>query len=257
MLTALTRKPGPALVRCALEYLRRQPIDFAKAQEQHEAYEACLVDLGVAVISMAVEATLPDAVFVEDPAVVLDEVAVITTMGSADRRAESSSLARALSPFRPLLRLQGAVTLEGGDVLRAGHALFAGVSTRTNEAGARQLAAILQPYGYTVTPVDVRGCLHLKTACSNLGNNTILAKREWIDTMPLQNFDIVDVPRDEPWSANVLRIGDTVLVPASHPETARLLQRVGYRVRTLDISEFMKAEAGLTCLSLLFDSSIV
>jgi len=144
-------------------------------------------------------------------------------------------------------------TLEGGDVLRMGSAFFAGVSARTNTEGIAQLAAELEPFGYSVRPVKVRGCLHLKSACCPV-DRTILANRDWIDTAAFEGFDIVDVPRDEPRAANVLAIGNTVLVPACFPGAARVLEGLGCKVRMLDISELMKAEAGLTCSSILFEA---
>jgi dimethylargininase len=253
-LTAITRKPSPALGRCVLEFLARQEIDMAKAAGQHEQYEALLAELGLRIISLAAEAELPDSMFVEDTAVVADEVAIMTRMGADSRRAEVASVAAALSPFRPLRWLREPATLEGGDVMRAGSIFFTGSSTRTNRAGIAQLASELEPHGYSVRPVAVRHCLHLKSACCYLGNGTILANRAWIDTAPLRELEILDVAPEEPWAANVVRVGDTVLIAASSPGTAGILERAGYHVRTLDISELMKAEAGLTCSSLIFET---
>jgi dimethylargininase len=127
------------------------------------------------------------------------------------------------------------------------------VSSRSNAEGIAQLAAALEPFGYSVRPVAVRGCLHLKSACCAIGERTILANRHWFDASAFEGFDIVDVPPDEPRSANVLAIGDTVMAPACFPATARLLEGLGWKVRTLDISELMKAEAGLTCSSIIME----
>ncbi len=253
MLTAITRAVSPALNRCELEHLERQEIDIPKAARQHRQYEACLRSLGVSVISLSAEPDLPDSMFVEDPAVVVNEVAVMTRMGAASRRPESESLAQALARFRPLRWLREPATLEGGDVLRMGTAVFVGVSSRSNAEGIAQLAAALEPFGYSVRPVAVRGCLHLKSACCAIGERTILANRHWFDASAFEGFDIVDVPPDEPRSANVLAIGDTVMAPACFPATARLLEGLGWKVRTLDISELMKAEAGLTCSSIIME----
>ncbi|MBZ5724332.1 MAG: dimethylargininase [Acidobacteriia bacterium] len=254
MLTAITRAVSPSLNRCELGYLPRQEIDIAKAAEQHQRYEDCLRALGASVVSLAAEPELPDAVFVEDPAVVVDELAVMARMGAASRRREAESLAQALATFRPLDWLREPATLEGGDVLRIGATLFVGLSARTNREGIRQLTAALAPLGYTVVPVEVRGCLHLKTACCYAGGETILANRAWFDTAPFGNFRIVDVAPEEPRAANVLAIGNTVVIAACFPATARALERLGRDVRTLDVSELMKAEAGLTCSSLLFEA---
>ncbi len=254
MLTAITRAVSPSLNRCELGYLPRQEIDIAQAVVQHQGYEDCLRALGASVVSLAAEPDFPDAVFVEDPAVVVDEVAVIARLGAASRRGEADSLARALARFRPLRTLREPATLEGGDVLRIGATLFVGLSARTNQEGIRQLTAEVTPLGYSVVPVEVRGCLHLKTACCYAGDGTILANRAWFDTAPFRDYRILDVAPEEPRAANVLAIGDTVVIPECFPATARVLERLGRNVRTLDVSELMKAEAGLTCSSLLFET---
>ena len=254
MLTAITRAVSPALNRCELTFLERQEIDVARAVAQHRCYRDCLVDLGLAVLTLPADPGLPDSVFVEDPAVVVDEVAVILRMGAESRRAEALSLARALAPYRPLHYLQEPATLEGGDVVRAGRRLFVGLSGRTNRDGIAQLSARLQPLGYTVTPVAMRGCLHLKSACCALGDDLLLANREWVDTAPFEGFGIVDVAPGEPDAADVLAIGATVLIPAAFPATAARLAQSGRRVIPLDVSELMKAEAGVTCMSVIFEA---
>jgi dimethylargininase len=254
LLTAITRAVSPAINRCELGYLPRQQIDVSKAVEQHGQYEACLRELGLTVVSLPAEPELPDSMFVEDPAVVVREVAVMTRMGAASRRAESESLAAALAHYRPLRWMREPAMLEGGDVLRIGKTLYVGLSARTNHAGIAQLAEELRPFGYAVRPVEVRDCLHLKSACCALGDRAILANRAWIDTAPFDGLTIIDVPASEPRAANVLAIGDTVVVPASFPETARLIEQLDWKVRTVDISELMKAEAGLTCSSILIET---
>jgi dimethylargininase len=239
---------------CELTYLSRQEINIAKAIEQQERYKKALEELGIRVISLPAEPALPDAVFVEDPVVVVDEVAVICRTGAESRRGEAASLAEALAAFRPLRHLQEPATLEGGDVLRIGRDIFVGLSPRTNEAGISQLAAELEPLGYRVRPVPVRNCLHLKTACSYVGDDTLLLNRAWLDTTPLDGWKLLDVAEDEPWAANALRIGDTVLVPAGFPRTEAILRRAGLRVHALDLSEFRKAEGSVTCMSVIFES---
>lgn len=254
MLIAITRAVSPAIGRCELEYLVRRPIDLVRAGQQHREYERCLAELGARVISLPAEPDLPDSVFVEDPALVLDEVAVIARMGVESRREEARGLGEALAPFRPLRHLTAPATLEGGDVMRVGRTLFVGASARTNSAGIEQLRGALAPFGYTVVQVAVRGCLHLKSACTYLGGDTILAHRAWIDMTPFQGFRIVDVAPEEPWAGNTLTVGGTVLIPSAFPATAAILEKLGLRVRMLDISELMKAEAALTCSSLIFEA---
>jgi dimethylargininase len=250
MLRALTREVSPAIVNCELEFLERQPIHFALAQEQHRQYQKCLVELGVQVEQLPAAPDMPDGVFVEDPAIVLDEIAVITRMGAASRRQESETVAQALAQYRELRYIQEPATLEGGDVMRVGKTLYVGYSRRTNIAGVQQLAAMVHPMGYFVVPVEVRGCLHLKTACCFIGDDTLLANRAWMDPDALCGLKILDVP--EPPGANALRIGDTVLMPSAFPRTREMLERSGFRVRTADNSELLKAEAGVTCTSLIF-----
>jgi dimethylargininase len=252
MLIAITRALSPALPRCELTFLERQEIDLALAVAQHRRYRDCLLELGLAVLTLPAEPDLPDSVFVEDPAVVVDEVAVILRMGAESRRAESESLAQALAPYRPLRRLREPATLEGGDVVRVGRRIYVGLSGRTNQAGIGQLAGELGPLGYSVSAVEMRGCLHLKSACCPLGDGLLLANREWIDPAPFAGLRIVDVAPGEPGAADVLALGNTVLIPAAFPATADCLARLGRQVIPLDVSELMKAEAGVTCMSIVF-----
>jgi dimethylargininase len=252
MLIAVTRGVSPTLASCELTWLERQPIDLELAIAQHQDYEQCLEDLGVRVISLPPLAEFPDGMFVEDPVFVVDEVAILTRPGAASRRGEGESLAPVLSPFRPIRRLRAPATLEGGDVMRIGRDVFVGLSSRTNAAGVEQLAEELEPLGYRVRGIPVTGCLHLKSACCGLDENTILANRAWIDPAPLDGYRIIDVAPEEPGAANILRIGDTVLMPAAFPRTQAILEQEGFSVRPIDISELMKAEAGVTCSSVIF-----
>ena len=226
---------------------------MAKACEQHRAYERQLEKLGARIISLPAEPTLPDSMFVEDPAIVLDELAVIFPLGTPTRRAEAASIAQAISPFRKLEYIKSPGAIEGGDVLRIGRKLFVGLSRRTNKEGIRQLTAILEPRGYEVIPVRVEGCLHLKSAVTYVGKNTLLANREWFDPGPFRGCEWVDVDPKEAHAANALVVGAAVLFPASFPHTRRRLEERGFQVITIDISELQKAESGLTCSSLLFE----
>jgi dimethylargininase len=254
MLTAITRAISPSINDCELTFCERQEIDVAKAVKQHQAYEELLKQLGVRVISLPAEPDLPDAVFVEDAAVIVDEIAVMTLMGAASRRRESESLARILSTYRPLKFMEAPATLDGGDVMRIGRTLFVGASNRTNADGISGLRDILAPYGYEVKAVEVRGCLHLKTGCSYVGQNSILVNRSWVDAAQLEGFDLIDVPATEPTAANALLIEDVVIFPESFPQTIAALEERGFNVRTIDASELGKAEGGVTCSSLIFNS---
>ncbi len=254
MLTAITRAVSPAIIHCELSFIDREPIDLVKAQEQHHAYEMLLEKLGACVVSLPAEPDLPDSMFVEDPAIVLDELAVILPLGTEGRRREAASLAQALSKYRKLAYVKLPGTLEGGDVLRIGRKLFVGLTKRSNAEGIRQLSEILQPLGYEVIAVPVKGCLHLKSAVTYLGRNTLLANRSWFETTPFAGRDWIDVDPAEPHAANALAFGGTVIFPASFPRTRERIEARGFSVTPLDISELQKAESGLTCSSLLFES---
>jgi dimethylargininase len=254
VLTAITRKVSSALANCELSFIPRQPIDIEKARAQHHAYEELLGKLGAQVISLAEEPELPDSMFVEDPAIAFDELAVICPLGSETRRKEASSLAVTLEKFRKLAYVKLPGTLEGGDVLRVGRKIFVGLTQRTNPEGIRQLAVIVEKHGYDLTAVPVTGCLHLKSAVTHLGENTLLVNRAWFDWRRLEGFDWVDVDASEPHAGNALAIGDSVIFPASFPKTRASIEARGFKVIPLDISELQKAESGLTCSSLLFQT---
>jgi dimethylargininase len=254
MLMAITRAVSRSLANCELTWLEREPIDVPRAQAQHTEYERLLEDLGATVISLPALDDHPDAVFVEDPALVLDEVAVITTMGCESRRGERASLGAALAEFRPLIHMQDPAKLEGGDVMRIGRDLFAGLSARTDLTGVEQLARELKPFGYRVTAMELRNCLHLKSACCYIGDGAILINRDLVDTEPLLGYRFVDVAPKEPGAANALRVNDTVVLPSAFPATAEVLRREGFRVAVVNVTELLKAESGVTCSSLLFDA---
>jgi dimethylargininase len=193
--------------------------------------------------------------FVEDPAIVLDELGVILPLGTETRRREAPSLAQTLAKFRKLEYVSLPGTLEGGDVLRIGRKLFVGLTRRSNAEGIRQLATILAPHNYEVITVPVTGCLHLKSAVTHLGRNTLLANRAWFDTTPLAGQEWIDVDPAEPHAANALALADTIIFPASFPRTRARIEARGFHVTSIDISELQKAESGLTCSSLLFANS--
>lgn len=255
MLTAITRDVSPAIVRCQLSFIDRKPIDLRQAREQHRAYEKLLSKLGARVISLPSEPDLPDSMFVEDPAIVLDEIAVILPLGTESRRREAASLAQELAKYRKLAYVELPGTLEGGDVLRIGRKLFVGLTKRSNAEGIRQLGEILRRYGYEVIPVQVTGCLHLKSAVTWIADNTLLANRAWFDSKPFAGYEWIEVDPSEPHAANALALGGTILFPASFPKTRGRIDSLHFRVTTLDISELQKAESGLTCSSLVFESA--
>ncbi len=255
MLTAVTRTPSRALAECELTHVHREPIDLARALSEHAAYRAALSELGATLINLPPLDDLPDATFVEDAAVVLDGVAVITRPGSAVRRRECASLAEFLSDTFVLESLAPPGTLDGGDVLRIGDVLYVGQSTRTDHAGLKALAHTVLEHGYRVKAVSVRGALHLKTACTYLGRDTLLANPVWADMACFAGFEVIEVDPTEPFAANALRVREVLVMSAAFPRTLQRVESAGFEVRPVEVSQFALAEAGVTCLSLVFDAA--
>jgi dimethylargininase len=197
----------------------------------------------------------PDACFVEDTAIVLDELAIITSMGALSRRKETGAIENVLSGHRKLARVKLPATIEGGDVLRVGKRIFVGLSSRTNLEGVQAITQILGPLGYEVIPVVVKNSLHLKTGCTAIDDETVLMNPNWIDRSAFDDFDIIHTPEEEPWAASTLRLAGIVCMDPLQTRTRELLEKRNVKVETLDISEFRKAEAGLSCLSLIFDNA--
>ena len=251
---AITRAVSPALGECELTCLQRVPIDVEVAREQHCAYERALADAGYRVEHLDADATMPDSVFVEDMAVVFDEVAILTNPGAESRRREMPAIAAALAAHRPLQQIQPPATVDGGDVLVAGRTVYVGRSTRTNDAALVQIRRILGPFGYTVTGVDVRGCLHLKSAVTALADDVLLVNSEWIDASAFAGFSLVEVAPEEPSAANALRLADRIIAARAFPRTADRIAKHHLRVDLVDASELAKAEGAVTCCSLIVNS---
>ena len=249
---AITRAVGPSLGECALTFVDWEPIDLARAEAQHSAYNDALRRAGAVVDVLPADADLPDSVFVEDAAVVLDEVAVVTRPGTPLRQREMPVVAAALSTYRKLMRIVAPATLEGGDVLRVGRDFYVGLSSRTNGAGFSQFASIVRAFGYRATPIEVKGCLHLKTAVTAVDAETLLVNPSWIDAAALPVVRLLVVPPEEPFGANALVVNGGAHLSARWKRTKELVEKSGFSVKALDVSEFEKAEAGLTCLSLIF-----
>jgi dimethylargininase len=251
MLTAITRKVSPAITRCELTHLQRKPIDVALAARQHEEYERCLADLRCRVVSLPAEPDLPDSVFVEDTAVVVDELAVVTRPGATSRRAETASVARVLAEYRPIAVIQAPGTLDGGDVLRVGRRVFVGLSVRSNREGVKQLRALLSPFGYAVEALAVSGCLHLKSAVTQVAPDAVLLNRAWVDPTGFDGLRCIDIDPAEPYAANALLVGEAVIYPTAFSRTTARLERAGIRLVPVDVSELAKAEGAVTCCSLI------
>jgi len=249
---AITHVPSPKMEQCERTYVARASIDYDRAVRQHEEYCRMLRASGADVVTLYINRDLPDCAFVEDTAIVLDEVAVLASMGAESRRAEPAGIELELGKYREIHRVETPATIEGGDVLCVGRKLLVGVSSRTNRAGVNALEAVVRPYGYEIVLVPVRHCLHLKTACTALPDQSLLVNPAWFDVRDLRGFELVPVPEAEPWAANVALVGNRVCVAADHVESGGVIRKRGFEVHAIDLSEFAKAEGGVTCLSILF-----
>ena len=252
MLTAITRQISPRFQECELTHLDRQPIDLDLARAQHRQYEAALRELGCEVISLPPDSDLPDSIFVEDVALVFDEVAIITRPGADSRKPEIESIARALSPYRTLFTIEAPGTLDGGDVLCVGKTVYVGLSSRSNRSAVEQLQGFLAPYGYTVKGVEVTGCLHLKSAVTQVSDDTLLINPAWVDRTIFGVVHFLEVDENEPSAANAIWIDNAVIYPSSFPKTQQRLQDAGLRLKIVDATEVAKAEGAVTCCSLIF-----
>ncbi len=254
MRIAITRDVSSSIAECLLTFQSREPIDIELARKQHRHYEIALADLGCRIERLPEEPKLPDAVFVEDTAVVLDEVAIIMHPGAEARRPETRAVAEKLRDYRRLLHIEPPGTMDGGDVLCVGRTLFAGLSSRTNEAGISQLQDLLAFLGCRVQAVEVTDCLHLKAAATLVARNTLLVDPKWVDASVFKGIESIETDPAEHHAANALLIGETVIYSQAHVRTRQRLEKAGIAVRVVDVSELAKAEAGVTCSSLIFDA---
>ena len=248
---AILREVPQALARCELSFVARTPIDVGLARRQHAAYAQALRALGCEVLSLPALEAHPDSVFVEDTALVFDELAVLTQPGADSRRGEVESVGRALERYRPLARITGAATIDGGDVLRIDRAVYVGRSARSNDEGIRQLGELLRPHGYSVQAVPTRDCLHLKSAVTQVAPGTVLVQPRWLAEMPFAHLRVIEVDDGEEHAANALLAGEGVVYPDCFPRTRARLEGAGIAVSAVDVSELQKAEGAVTCCSLL------
>jgi dimethylargininase len=253
-LIAVTRPVSSSLPRCKISFTQREPIDVALARREHAAYEAALAQAGARVVRLPPADDQPDATFVEDTALVLDEVAVIPVIGAPSRRGETAEVEACLASYRPVLRLTLPATLDGGDVMRAERTIFVGLTARTNRTAVDQLRALVRPYGYEVAPVVPTGCLHLKSACTYLGRGVVLVNPDWIDGSCLRGLELLSVAEGEPLGANAVAVGGNLLYAAGFPATQARLERHGFEVLTVETRELRKAESAMSCLSLVFEA---
>lgn len=260
-LTAITRPVPASLANCQLTHLARSVIDVRRAAAQHAAYETVLRSLGVEVVQLSPTPELPDSVFIEDTAVVLPEVAIVTRPGADSRRAEVSAVEQALTGHRRVVRIEPPGTLDGGDVLVVAERrrLFVGRSTRTNDAGIEQLRTVVDEVGYEVVVVQMQDCLHLKSAATQISRAgeppVLLVNPHWLPAGAFGNIACLPIHPDEPYAANTLRIGDALLHASQFTLTRHILHLHGYTATPVDNDELAKAEGALTCCSIIFEDA--
>jgi len=250
---AITREISPRFNECEITHIDRTPIDLDIARTQHHNYINVLKTLGCNVVELPPEADLPDSVFVEDTAFILPEVAVITRPGADSRKPETESIIHTLTPYMKLIHVREPATVDGGDVLILGKTIYVGLSSRSNGEAIDQLNELLGAYGYAATGIQMHDCLHLKSAVTRLDERTLLINKNWVDTHHLQNFDCIEVDPAEPFAANCLPIGESIIFPTAFPGTRAALEERGYKVITIDVSELAKAEGAVTCCSLIIE----
>ncbi len=252
MKIAITRQVSPAINQCELTHIVREPIDYERACAQHEQYEGALRSLGMDVISLDAEPALPDSVFVEDVALVLNECAIMLNPGASSRRPEVASVEKALSLYREIFRIQPPGTVDGGDILTVGQTVYVGISSRSTENAIEQMRTILEPRSYELRAVRVTGCLHLKSAVTQVSEDTLLVNPEWVTKDDFPGMQFIEIDPSEPYAANAVLVDDTIIYPSSFPKTQAKLEAAGIRMVIVDADELAKAEGAVTCCSLIF-----
>ncbi len=249
---ALVKTPAPSMVD-GISHAGLGLPDYDLALEQHSQYIDALQRCDVAVTVLPADAAYPDACFVEDPAILTPDCAIITRPGATSRRGETASIAAAVGAFYQHIEcIEAPGTLDGGDVMMVGGHFYVGLSDRTNQEGADQLLQLLQAHGMSGTTIPLQQVLHLKTGLSYLEHNNLLISGEFTAMDTFKGFNQLQVPVAEAYAANCIWVNERVLVPAGFPRTASMIEQLGYAVMTVDVSEFEKLDGGLSCLSLRF-----
>ncbi len=229
----------------------KEKIDVALAKTQHRQYCEALQRLGLKLIWVKSDNSLPDSCFVEDAAVILGEKAVVCNIKVKSRAKEVVEVARVLESLKTVCYIKPPATIDGGDVLKIENRVFVGLTRRTNMHAVHQLKDIVCEDGFEVVSVKVRNVLHLKSACTYLGENHVLLAEGCFDTNVLKGYSRVVVPRGEKYAADCLAVNGAVLIAKGNPKTKMLIEREGFAVKELDMSEFRKGDGALTCLSIL------
>jgi dimethylargininase len=253
LLLAVTRDVSPRFNECEITHIDRTPIDVKIAQAQHHAYVRALKELGCAVLELPAEADLPDSVFVEDTAVILPEAALLTRPGADSRKPETESTARALAPYREIVRIEPTATVDGGDVLVLGKKILVGMSSRSNPDAVKQMNQLLGKYGYQTQGVELRDCLHLKSAVTRVDDETLLINRNWVDIENFEGYKLIDIDPSEPFAANCLPLNGAIIFPTAFPSTRSRLEAQGFKIKPVVVDELAKAEGAVTCCSLIVE----
>lgn len=255
MFIAITREVSPAINQCELTNLEREPINYERACRQHKQYVSALRSLGLEVKTLPADSNLPDSVFVEDTALALDECALITRPGADSRKPEVDSIVKILTPYRKLFHIQAPARVDGGDILRVGKKIYVGLSTRSDNGAVEQMQNYLRPFGYEVKGAAVTGCLHLKSAITQVSKDTLLINPEWADRNLFSGMKFIEIDPTESYAANAVMIGETIIYPTSFPKTQKRLEAAGIKIVNVDADELAKAEGAVTCCSLIFKAS--
>ncbi|MDG1899850.1 MAG: hypothetical protein P8I74_08300 [Phycisphaerales bacterium] len=250
---AIVRPVPESIGRCELTHMDRTPIDLELARSQHADYTKAFARLGCDVIELPSLDEYPDSVFVEDPAIVLDELAIIARSGAESRRGEAASVERVLGAHRTCHRITAPGCVDGGDALLIGRRLFIGISSRTNEQARAQIRSIIEPHGYQLIPVPLTDCLHLKTAATAISDDTILCNPLWAAPASFDGLRTIEIDPSEPFSGNVVRVHDTLIADSAWNATNGRLRAAGFEVADIHRGELSKAEGSVTCSSIVFN----
>lgn len=229
--------------------------DYEEALKQHEEYILAMEHCGVKVTVLEPDERFPDSCFVEDVAIVTKNGAVITNPGVSSRNRETDLILPALRKFyseEQIEYIRSPGTLDGGDVMMVENHFYVGLSDRTNEEGANQLIAHLEKFGFTGSVLRVKDLLHLKTGMTYVGKNVLVVSKRFADSPELDKFDKIVVDYDEEYCANIINVNDKLIVPAGYPNTLQEIEKLGYEMIPVEMSEYKKIDGGLTCLSLRF-----
>lgn len=248
----IVRTPCPEMVHGITSADLGVP-DYNKALVQHAEYIDALKSCGVDVTILPKDSNFPDSTFVEDAALLTPHCAVLTNPGAPSRNLEPATIKDTVESFYTHVEsIKAPGTVEAGDIMMVGSHFYIGLTDRTNQEGANQMIQILEKYAMTGTAVAVEKVLHLKTGVSYLENNILMASGEFVDNPLFKSFDIIEVPDEEAYAGNSIWVNDTVITPRGYPQTLAALEKTGYRIIALDMSEFRKLDGGLSCLSLRF-----